>query len=138
MTDDRDRKVLMALMNDFYCEDLLKPNFKAFGLDDYEIPEGNLHYLRYVDSIQKMPLDEPPSLFGFHPNASITKQLNATDMLCQNLLRMGEIEGVKKKGSSKILSSTAEIAEESSEQKIEKICNSILSKLPHPFDIEAV
>ena len=42
-----------------------------------------------------MPLDEPPSLFCFHPNANITKDLKETDELCYDLLKMGEIEGVK-------------------------------------------
>jgi hypothetical protein len=50
---------------------------------------------RYVQEIQKLPLDDPPALFGFHPNASITKQLNATDFMCYELIKMGEIEGVK-------------------------------------------
>lgn len=42
-----------------------------------------------------MPHEEPPSLFGFHPNANITKQLNETAEICYDLLKMGDIEGVK-------------------------------------------
>jgi hypothetical protein len=42
-----------------------------------------------------MPLEDPPSLFGFHPNANITKELKETSELCYDLLKMGEIEGVK-------------------------------------------
>lgn len=44
-----------------------------------------------------MPMEEPPSLFGFHPNANIIKQLGETDETCFDLLKMGEIEGVKNK-----------------------------------------
>lgn len=42
-----------------------------------------------------MSLEEPPELFGFHPNASITKELKETNEICYDLLKMGEIEGVK-------------------------------------------
>lgn len=44
-----------------------------------------------------MPLEEPPALFGFHPNANITKNLKETDDICYDLIKMGEIEGVKNK-----------------------------------------
>jgi hypothetical protein len=42
-----------------------------------------------------MPLEEPPSLFGFHPNANITKEIFETSELCYDLLKMGEIQGIK-------------------------------------------
>jgi hypothetical protein len=54
-----------------------------------------MSYTRYLDHIMRLPLDEPPSLFGFHPNANITKDLKETDELCYDLLKMGDIEGVK-------------------------------------------
>lgn len=42
-----------------------------------------------------MPLEDPTALFGFHPNANITKDLKETSEICYDLLKMGEIEGVK-------------------------------------------
>lgn len=48
-----------------------------------------------MDFIAKLPLEEPPALFGFHPNANITKELSETSDLCYDLIKMGEIEGVK-------------------------------------------
>ena len=59
------------------------------------MPHGNLNQQKYIESIYRMPLEEPPSLFGFHPNANITKDLKETDELCYDLIKMGEIEGVK-------------------------------------------
>lgn len=44
-----------------------------------------------------MPLEDPPALFGFHPNANITKNLKETEDICYDLIKMGEIEGVKGK-----------------------------------------
>lgn len=95
VTDDRDRRVLKAQLEDFYKPELLNENFYPFGIDTYEIPHGNVHYSKYLEHIQKLPLEEPPSLFGFHPNANITKELKETSELCYDLLKMGEIEGVK-------------------------------------------
>ena len=43
VTDDRDRRVLKALLEDFYNPFLLQENFTAFNIGDYIIPHGNLH-----------------------------------------------------------------------------------------------
>ena len=95
VTDDRDRRVLKALLEDFYQRTLLNEGFFPFGLEDYEVPHGNIHYNKYLEHISKLPLEEPPALFGFHPNANITKELQETHELCYDLLKMGEIEGVR-------------------------------------------
>jgi dynein heavy chain len=50
VTDDRDRRVLQALLVDFYNTQILDDNnFMACGLDDYTIPDGNLHYNKYLE-----------------------------------------------------------------------------------------
>ncbi len=54
-----------------------------------------MHYNKYLELISRLPLDDPPALFGFHPNANITKELSETSDLCYDLIKMGEIEGVK-------------------------------------------
>ena len=95
VTDERDRRVLNALLEEFYQPDLFQERFQPGGLADYEFPNGNIHYNKYLDHIQRMPLEEPPSLFGFHPNANITKEIKETFDLCYDLLKMGEIDGVK-------------------------------------------
>lgn len=100
VTDDRDRRVLKALLEDFYTPELLAEDSYPFGLKEYEIPHGNIHYNKYLDYIQRLPLEEPPQLFGFHPNANITKELQETSDLCYDLLKMGEIEGVKQGSTS--------------------------------------
>lgn len=78
VTDDRDRRVLKALLEDFYNPSIHLDNFKACNLDKYIFPSGNLHHTKYLDHISRLPLEEPPSLFGFHPNANITKELSET------------------------------------------------------------
>jgi len=40
---------------------------------------------------------DPPQIFGFHENANITKELNETNLLCSNLLDIGDIEGTLRK-----------------------------------------
>ena len=41
-----------------------------------------------------MPQEEPPHLFGFHPNADITRNINQATTLLNLMLVLGEIEGV--------------------------------------------
>lgn len=51
VTDDRDRRVLTAVLEDFYHDKLLDENFYPFDLSDYEIPHGNIHYNKYLEYI---------------------------------------------------------------------------------------
>lgn len=40
-----------------------------------------------------MPTAEIPQLFGFHPNADITKNLGNAKIMLDSLLNIGEVEG---------------------------------------------
>jgi dynein heavy chain len=49
VTDDRDRRVLKALLEPFYNEEIMNESFYAFELEDYLIPHGNLHQKKYIE-----------------------------------------------------------------------------------------
>lgn len=42
-----------------------------------------------------MPQEEPPHLFGFHPNADISQNISQQNVLLNLMLKIGEIEGVQ-------------------------------------------
>ena len=62
------------------------PNYK-YGLDNsYKIPELETYDEFLIHMKKNLPLDTSPDVFGFHPNADITKDMNETNLLLENLL----------------------------------------------------
>lgn len=95
VTEDNDRKVLNALLEDFMHPKVLEVGY-AYGDDkesQYLFPSGENGYHTYIDNIENMPDVELPQIFGFHPNADITKNIKQANDLVHELLKMGEVEG---------------------------------------------
>jgi hypothetical protein len=42
----------------------------------YIFPSGDNPHSSYIKKIKKMPTEEPAFLFGFHPNAEISKNID--------------------------------------------------------------
>ena len=95
VTEDNDQKVLKALLEDFMHPKVLQDGY-AYGDDketQYLFPSGEQGYQSYIETIEAMPDTELPQIFGFHPNADITKDRNLASELVNQLLKMGEVEG---------------------------------------------
>lgn len=92
VTDDKDRRILTALMNDFFGEQLLAPGFYFANNRDYPVPPKG-KYSDYIEFINKLPNNQPASLFGFHENAMIARDLKETDELCNALLLISNSSG---------------------------------------------
>ena len=54
-------------------------------------PKGK--YSDYIEFINKLPNNQPASLFGFHENAMIARDLKETDELCNALLLISNSSG---------------------------------------------
>ena len=124
VTDDYDRKILRALMDDFFSEKLLDKAYNFAGLTDFKVPFGLNTYEDYLKFIDNIPVALPAKLYGFHSNADISKDLKETNDICNNLLLIG--------------GGNATQANEADELKLRKICDDILFKLPKTFDLELV
>eukprot|EP00933_Yihiella_yeosuensis_P014688 TRINITY_DN13064_c0_g2_i1.p1 TRINITY_DN13064_c0_g2~~TRINITY_DN13064_c0_g2_i1.p1 ORF type:complete len:1259 (-),score=321.04 TRINITY_DN13064_c0_g2_i1:1184-4960(-) len=75
VTDDKDVRLISAVLKGYFNEDMVNEGFKFAGLDAYYIPkEGSLQETR--DYLVTLPMDEDPRIFGLHPNALITAQFN--------------------------------------------------------------
>lgn len=127
VTDDRDRRILRALMEDFYSEKVLKPGYRFADINEFKVPEVGV-YESYTSFIENnLPVVAPPSLYGFHPNAEISKELKETNDLTFNLLKIG--------GGS---STSSQASEGENEAKLKKICDEISSKIPRRFETSVV
>jgi dynein heavy chain len=73
VTDDWDRVCILAILKQYYCEDILVEGYKFSNSGTYFAPaDGPLKsYREYIDAF---PLIDKPEIFGMHQNADITFQ----------------------------------------------------------------
>ena len=77
VTDDLDRRCLMSILKKYYTENVLSDHYKFTPSGAYYAPpEGDLASFR--EHINTLPLTEAPEVFGMHPNADITFQMQET------------------------------------------------------------
>lgn len=96
ITDEFDKRVLHALLQDFIGEHVLQFGYQPVrkgtetaadiyrpdrSQEFYVLPQGNNDFGTYLDKIQAMPQEEPPHLFGFHPNADISKNIRSASVI---------------------------------------------------------
>jgi len=88
----------MALLENFLTAKVLEPNY-AYCDDEnvgkmYMFPSGDEDYQNHIERISAMPTEEIPQIFGFHPNADISKNLQQAKTLTEMLMGIGEVDGV--------------------------------------------
>lgn len=87
VTDDNDRRLLLVLLKDYYHEKLLTDSEYNFTPKDiYKLPFDLDSHQSFIDYIKTLPLNSDPGVFGFNPNADITKDLGETNQLFDSLL----------------------------------------------------
>ena len=76
MTDDLDRRCLLATLRKFYNPGVLESSYAFEPTGVYKVPPlGSLD--SYKEYIESLPLnDENLELFGLHPNANIAHEFN--------------------------------------------------------------
>ena len=122
VTDDKDRRLLNTLLRKVYQPEALKDGFSLSDSGIYAIPPEGPHE-SYLEVISKFPILPEPEAFGLHANADITKDLGATALLTETLIKTGG--GAAAGGGGK-------------EALVAKITSDVLARLPANFDIEAV
>lgn len=79
VTDDYDNRLLQTFTKNWFSESLFEEGFEFHR--GYPV----LHYKQnaeYIRAFEDFPTNDPPQLFGLHPNANITYQTNT----CQDIL----------------------------------------------------
>eukprot|EP00195_Chlamydomonas_chlamydogama_P001707 CAMPEP_0202916878 /NCGR_PEP_ID=MMETSP1392-20130828/69695_1 /ASSEMBLY_ACC=CAM_ASM_000868 /TAXON_ID=225041 /ORGANISM="Chlamydomonas chlamydogama, Strain SAG 11-48b" /LENGTH=214 /DNA_ID=CAMNT_0049609455 /DNA_START=86 /DNA_END=726 /DNA_ORIENTATION=- len=85
VTDDKDRRLMMTLMDKVFCPAILEPNYRLSESGLYYVPQDGplASYLEYIDGL---PPTQAPEAFGLHSNADISKDLQGTEELLGALL----------------------------------------------------
>lgn len=86
VTDDKDRRLITTLLDDYFNDKVINDKTYSFGPDDkYKVPNEESHQ-EHIDFIQTLPTLIHPNVFGFHSNADITKDINETNSILESVL----------------------------------------------------
>lgn len=87
VTDDKDRRLITTLLEDYYCEQTVNdPNYKFGENPIYRPPNADTTIDVIAIIKEKFPIITPPDVFGLHTNADITKDMNETNLFTDALL----------------------------------------------------
>jgi dynein heavy chain, axonemal len=114
ITDDFDRLLFKTFGEKWISSEVTKTDFKFF--DGYTIPREE-DRLKYLDQIQKLSAVDPPEVFGLDSNADIVYRPQQSSEVLNTIL------DVQPKDSSAT-------GGESVEQKVIKIADDLLNRLP--------
>jgi dynein heavy chain len=121
VTDDKDRRCIMNILDDYYTPDILTDNYKFSSSPLYfSMKSGSLEdYRAYVSDL---PYDEGPEVFGLHENANISCALSETNALLDTALSLQPRSAT---GGGKSWGET-----------LDELAKDIVARMPEPFDIE--
>ncbi|XP_022110107.1 dynein heavy chain 1, axonemal-like isoform X1 [Acanthaster planci] len=124
VTDDRDRRCLMNILNDFYNKVVLEEEHSYSVSGIYRQIPTAMDHNGYMSYIKSLPINDTPEIFGLHDNANITFAQNETFSTLSCILLLQP--------------KTATGAGRSREEVIEETAKSILERVPQPVDIAMV
>jgi dynein heavy chain len=123
VTDDWDRRTLIALLSQFITPAALQPGYALSASGTYVVPpEGPPQ--SYLDYIRTFPPTGAPEIFGLHENADITKEQSQTNNLFASIL---QTEAGASSGK-----------EATRNRVLDELSSDVLRKIPQRFDIATV
>jgi len=121
VTDDKDRRCLVNILSDFYCDDIQSDAYKFSPSGTYFAPaEGELG--AYRGYIAGLPFNEGPEVFGLHDNANISFAISETQQLLNTALSLQP----RSSGG----------AEKSWDETLMELATDIAARIPDQYDIE--
>lgn len=123
VTDARDRVLMACIIDTFYCEEVCFDDDYRFSPSGLYYAPKHTEYEGYIDYIKKLPNFPEPECFGFHENAAITKNQNATNEALTTILITQQSAGGGGGAGDDAL--------------IDKLADTILNELPQKFDVKA-
>jgi len=127
VTDSFDRRILVTYleeyMGDFLFDDYQKFFFAKDG-HEYVVPPVG-HIDTYRESVEQLPLNSSPTVFGLHSNADIRFNFEAVRDIWTSLINLQPRTAGSGEGMSR-------------EEYIDSLASDILKKIPEPFDLVIV
>jgi dynein heavy chain, axonemal len=130
VTDDKDRRCLMSILDMFYCLDMHTPGRLLSSSGEWSTPEEAIRehrdYVRFIDALPTVPA---PEVFGLHANATITKDNKETTELFADIL-LTQAAGGGGGGSGS--------GGKSRDDTISEVATDVLAKVRGEYDLEEV
>lgn len=123
VTDARDRVLMEVIMRNFYNLDVVHDDDYKFSPSGLYYSPKHCEYEGYIEYIKSLPNFPEPECFGFHENAAISKNQNATNDALLTILITQQSAGDGGGGGD--------------DEIINKLCDTILNDLPPCFDVVA-
>ncbi|XP_050711756.1 dynein axonemal heavy chain 5-like isoform X2 [Eriocheir sinensis] len=117
VTEDFDKRLLLTFLHVWFNERLLTSDFRFY--QGYALPMCK-NQAEYLEFINQLPVTDSPEVFGLHPNADITYQINTAKGILDTILSMQPKEGGQRGGETR-------------EVVVSKLANDMLSKLPADY-----
>jgi len=124
VTEDKDRRLMAVVLRDYYNENV-------YADDNYKFSPSGIYYAPkhtefdgYLEYIKSLPQYPDPEVYGFHENAAITKNQNATDLALSTIMLTQQNAGGGGAGGS-------------DDAMVIKLSDSILAEVPKKFDVKA-
>jgi dynein heavy chain len=121
VTDDKDRRCIMNILDDFYNPSILSDDYRFSPSGTYYAPVNtNLHLCK--EFVRSLPFNEGPEVFGLHDNANITCAISETNLLLDTAL---SLQPRVQQGEGKNWG-----------DKLDELAQDINIRIPIPFDVE--
>ncbi|ROT80144.1 hypothetical protein C7M84_001143 [Penaeus vannamei] len=117
VTEDFDKRLLLTFLHVWFNERLLTSEFKFY--QGYGLPSCKCQ-AEYLEFINLLPITDSPEVFGLHPNADITYQINTAKSILDTILSMQPKEGGQRGGETR-------------EAVVSKLANDMIAKLPKDY-----
>ncbi|CAH2077132.1 unnamed protein product, partial [Iphiclides podalirius] len=122
ITDDWDKRVLLAYINQFFCEEAHDvPFYRLSSMPAYHVPrDGSLE--SYRDFLELLPAAERADSLGQHSSADVAALAQDASIMCSTLFAL--------------TSSGSGGAAGGEDQKVDELASEMLHRLPSKVDME--
>ena len=121
VTDDKDRRCIMNILDDFYNPAILDDSYRFSPSGTYYAPPSDT-LENYREFVRSLPYNEGPEVFGLHDNANITCAITETNALLDTAL---SLQPRAASGEGKSWGET-----------LDELAKDISSRVPAQYDIE--